>query len=420
MQPFRSTLHRVPVRSVSLAGYDGIVDPELLAQVRGLAADLRGLRVVQVNSTAVGGGVAELLQSLVPLERGLGLEVEWRLLCPDEALFAATKHLHNALQGLRTPLSPDELTAYEEQNAHCAPMLGTGWDVAVIHDPQPALLRALAPGAAAHWLWRCHIDTSDPEPAAWRYVREIVKGYGRAIFTLPQFAPTDLGIPIDAIAPAIDPLTTKNSSLPDEVTGAVLSRFGIDPNRPLVVQVGRFDPWKDPLGVIDAFERVRTEVPNVQLALVGAMATDDPEGWELLRQVLSRAEHVADCHVLSNLDGVGAHEVNAFQRRADVAVQKSIREGFGLTVSEALWKATPVIGGRAGGIPLQLGTQSELLVDTVEECADRVISLLGDGFRRAELGRQGRERVRRHFLLPRLLRDELRVMRTLVEHASAA
>jgi len=390
-----------------------MADPELLQEIRALAQDLRGLRLVQVNSTAAGGGVAELLQSLVPLERGLGLSVEWRLLCPDGDLFAATKHLHNALQGRPDPLSPAEITIYEDRNAHCAPMLGTGWDVALIHDPQPAALRILTPAAAEHWLWRCHIDTSEPEPETWRYLRPIVEGYERTIFTLPEFAPLDLAAPIEVIPPAIDPVSPKNADMPPALADDVVTRFGLDPRRPLVVQVARFDPWKDPLGVIAAFEDVRRAVPDAQLALVGSMATDDPEGWEILGKVNERAKEVPGCHVLSNLDGVGAHEVNAFQRAADVVVQKSLREGFGLTVSEALWKGTPVVGGRAGGIPQQLGEGSELLVDGIKECGERLVELLHDPARRAEHGRQGRERVRRRFLLPRLLRDELRLLHSL-------
>jgi trehalose synthase len=408
-----TALRRVQLAVRDLDAYAEATEHDVLDEVRELAADLRGLRLVQFNSTASGGGVAELLQSLLPLELGLGLDVEWRLLCPDDALFSVTKHLHNALQGRREPMAADELALYEDRNAHCAPMLGTGWDVALIHDPQPAALRRLAPDAALRWLWRCHIDTSDPEPGAWSYLRPVVEGYDRVVFTVAEFVPPDLDRPVDLIPPAIDPLSSKNSDLSEAEAARVLVRFGIDPGRPVVVQVARFDPWKDPLGVIAAFDRARRRVPGAQLALIGSLATDDPEGWAILEQVNERAAGVPDCVILSNLDGVGPHEVNAFQRAAEVAVQKSLREGFGLTVSEALWKGTPVVGGRAGGIPLQLGPDSPLLVDSVDECGDRIAELLEDPAARRRHGLAGRERVRREFLIPRLLRDELRLLRRL-------
>jgi trehalose synthase len=359
-----TALQRVQLAGRDIEGYAGTADHDAIEELRELARGLRGLRLVQVNSTASGGGVAELLQSLVPLELGLGLDVEWRLLCPDDALFSVTKHLHNALQGQREPMGAEEIAVYEERNAHCAPMLGEGWDVALIHDPQPAALRRLAPDAAERWIWRCHIDTSDPEVGAWQYLRPVVEDYDRTVFTLVEFVPPDLDRPVDLIPPAIDPLSSKNADLAER-----------DARR--------------------------------------SLATDDPEGWAILDQVNERAPAVPGCVVLSNLDGVGAHEVNAFQRAADVAVQKSLREGFGLTVSEALWKRTPVVGGRAGGIPLQLGLDSPLLVDSVEECGDRIADLLEDPASRGRHGLAGRERVRRHFLILRLLRDELRLLSAL-------
>lgn len=415
-----ATLHRVPVSPRDLEDYRPLVASELVEEVRDLAAQLRGVRVIQVSSTAMGGGVAELLQSLVPLERGLGIDVEWRLLCPDDRLFDVTKHLHNALQGRRHPLAPDEFTIYEERNAHCGPMLGQGFDIALVHDPQPAALRLAAPDAAEHWMWRCHIDTQDPEPAAWAYLRQIVAGFDRAVFTLAEFVPVGFPVPVEIVAPAIDPLSTKNADMTREVARNIVARFGIDPQRPLVAQVARFDPWKDPIGVMAAFGRVRDRIPEAQLALVGSLATDDPEGWEVLHEVVARAGTMPGVRVLSNLDGVGAHEVNAFQRTADVVVQKSLREGFGLTVSEALWKRTPVVGGRAGGIPMQLGEESPLLVDSVEECAERTVELLEDPSYREIMGNAGRERVRRNFLIVRLLRDELRLFADMVGGSAAA
>src|SRR5581483_11960717 len=266
------------------------------------------------------------------------------------------------------------------------------------------------------WVWRCHIDTSHPNPEVWAFLRPYLAPYDAAVFTMAAFVPPDFPVKrVEVIPPAIDPLSPKNMPLDDVVARGVVDGIGIRPNRPLVTQVSRFDPWKDPLGVIAAYRLVREEMPDVQLALVGSMATDDPEGWEVYRQIVeaSRAEPLI--HVFTNLTGVGNVEVNAFQRLSHVMVQKSIREGFGLVVSEALWKGTPVVAGRAGGIPLQMADGvGGVLVDGVEECAAAILALLRDRERAAELGRRGRERVREQFLLPRLLLDEVTLMEALV------
>jgi trehalose synthase len=261
-------------------------------------------------------------------------------------------------------------------------------------------------------VWRCHIDTSEPNPATWAFLRPFLEGYDAAVFTMTQFVPKDMpAMPVVAIPPAIDPLSPKNLPLPTATAEQLLEWVGVRPTEPLMTQVARFDPWKDPLGVIDAYRLVRDHVPGLQLVLAGSMALDDPEGWQVYERI--RAESVRDplIHVLSNLTGVGNVEVNALQRCSDVVVQKSVREGFGLVVSEALWKGTPVVAGRAGGIPLQMADGvGGYLVDDVQGCAAAVLRLLRDRPLARALGHRGRERVRRHFLLPRLLLNELSLL----------
>jgi trehalose synthase len=406
-----TTLRRVEAAPRRWRDYVGIAPDEIVEEAEQLAAELEGARVLHVNATAYGGGVAELLSSEIGLLRDLGVEAEWRLLCPDPAFFQATKHLHNAMQGHAGEFDGPDLAVYLERNRHCEAMVGNDWDAVVVHDPQPAALIAgdAAPGAS--WVWRCHIDTSTPDYDAWQLLRPFVSAYDRAVFTLPSFAPPDLSPElVTTIAPAIDPLSAKNRPLPRHFARQVVGAAAVDLARPLVVQVSRFDPWKDPLGVVAAWRLARERVPGLQLALVGAMADDDPEGWEIYEQVRAATAGDPDCHLLTNLTGIGPLEVNAFQREADVVVQKSLREGFGLTVAEALWKETPVVGGNAGGIPLQLGDdEGGILVGDVEECAEAIASLLEDVDLAERRGRAGRERVRREFLVPRLARDDLRL-----------
>jgi trehalose synthase len=268
---------------------------------------------------------------------------------------------------------------------------------------------------SARWVWRCHIDTSEPNRDAWSFLRPYLDGYDAAVFTMPEFVPPDLPVPrVETIAPAIDPLSPKNIDLDRAVSGQILDWIGIEVPGRLVTQVSRFDSWKDPFGVIEAYRLVREEVPDLQLALVGSMALDDPEGWEVYRELSTVAEADPLVHLYTNLTGVSNVEVNAFQRLSEIVVQKSIREGFGLVVSESLWKRTPVVAGRAGGIPLQMppGTGG-LLVDSVQECAQALLALLGDAERTRELGLSGHEHVRAHYLLPRLLMEELKLYQSL-------
>ncbi len=405
-------LHRVPVEAKALSAYAAVVGDAVLSELQALAAPLKGARVVHINATAYGGGVAEILATLVPLMRDLGLEAEWQVIEGAPEFFNVTKAMHNGLQGMDVPFTEEMQRIWQQYNERNAAQFEGEYDFVVVHDPQPAgLLHYTGGRGGRHWIWRCHIDTSHPNPVFWDFLVPYLNAYEAGIFTLKEYVGPGLHFPhLAIIPPSIDPLSPKNAAMSDEEARAIVARFGVDVKRPLVVQVSRFDPWKDPLGVIDCYRLVKREVPDVQLALVGAMASDDPEGWFYYDRTLRHAGEDFDIHVLHNFHGVGAWEVNAFQRAADVVVQKSIREGFGLVVSEAMWKGKPVVGGRAGGIPLQiLDGKTGFLVDSVEACAARVVYLLRHPEEARRMGAAARERVRRHFLITRHLADYLRL-----------
>lgn len=410
-------LQYVDVGERSIDAYRGIAPDSILDELVRRAESLRGARVLHVNATAYGGGVSELLRSTVPLLNDLGLVADWKLITGDDPFFQVTKKIHNGLQGADVELTDVEKSTYHRNSRQNAALLEEEYDFVFIHDPQPAGLLPLRGKGSARWIWRCHIDTSHPNEAVWEFLETHLWGYDAAIFTMAEFIPPRLAIQRrEIIPPAIDPLSPKNLPLADATARQVLQWLGVQLEKPLVTQVSRFDPWKDPLGVIAAYRLVREEVPEARLALVGSMATDDPEGWDIYREVLAARKSDAQIHVLTNLTGVGNIEVNAFQRLSDVVVQKSIREDFGLVVSEALWKGTPVVAGRAGGIPLQMADGvGGSLVESVDDCARAILALLAEPEGARELGRQGRERVRQHFLLPRLLLNEVELMKDLAE-----
>jgi trehalose synthase len=410
-------LQPVGVGHKSLSDYTHLVGRSLVEEIRELAEGLEGLKVLHLSATAFGGGVSELLYSIVPLMRDVGIEAEWQVIIGREEFFNATKLMHNALQGNPLDLSPHEWGVWEEYNKMNAELLSSGWDVIIVHDPQPAAMRFHFPEKAKNWVWRCHIDLSTPHPPTIDRLVPYIVDYDASVFHLQDYVPAALdgaAERVNIVPPAIDPLSPKNMALSQEDAGFVCDQFGIDIDRPLMCQVSRFDPWKDPIGVIDAYRLVHEQMPEVQLALVGSMATDDPEGWQFFNSTMEHAQGDPDIKILNNLNNVGAIEVNAFQSQADVLIQKSTREGFGLTVSEALWKARPFIGGDVGGIPLQIqdGT-SGYLVSSPEECAERALQILRDPGLGKWLGRAGKEYVRTHFLTPRLLRDWLGIFRNL-------
>jgi trehalose synthase len=407
-------LQPIAVGHKSLADYTHLVGRPLVEEIRELSAELAGLKVLHLSATAFGGGVSEILYTLLPLMQDVGLEAEWQVMLGREEFYNATKRMHNALQGNPSDLTPEEVEVYERYNELNAKEVSGGWDVIIVHDPQPALIRHHVPEKGGMWVWRCHIDLSTPNPGAIERIVPFVGEYDTAVFHVDEYVPAGLrnGTAIEIVPPAIDPLSPKNMAFSPEDAAYVCDQFGIDVDRPLICQVSRFDPWKDPMGVIDAYRIVHERMPEVQLALVGSMATDDPEGWEFFNETMAYADGDPDVHILNNLNNVGAIEVNAFQSQADVVIQKSTREGFGLTVSEALWKARPFIGGDVGGIPLQVQDgETGYLVSSPEECADRALTLLREPDHAKQLGRSGKEHVRKHFLTPRLLRDWLRIFK---------
>ncbi len=417
-------LEAVPVPERRLASYSKVAGEEDLNYLRRASEPLRGARLLHVNSTAYGGGVAELLVTQVALLRDLGLEAEWRVVGGSPFFFQTTKTIHNALQGKAVNWKPEMAAAYWERSFAEAEALRDTFDFVVVHDPQPAgilaaLVRTKGKRPPGRWIWRCHVDTSAPDPTVWSFLRPLVECYDAVVFTLPRFIPPDLSSPRTAvIPPSIDPLSPKNVPIDPSLKTALVRRFGLDPNRPLLLQVSRFDPWKDPVGVIRAFRLIKEDVPDAVLALVGALAHDDPEAHAVLREVEGERAGDPDILVLTNLQGVGHVEVNAFQRHARVVLQKSIKEGFGLTVSEALWKGRPVVGGNVGGIRIQIQDGvTGYLVSSVEECAARAVELLKDEETAREMGRKGREHVRRNFLTLRELGQFLDLLLALAEEA---
>ena len=394
-----------------------LVGDDLIDEINALARELRGIRVCHVNSTGYGGGVAELLSRHVPLARALGVDADWRLIQGTPEFFTVTKAIHNALQGAAYTFSDRDKAIYLDVNRASAKLLDSEYDVFVIHDPQPAAFREAVGRNRAKWIWRCHIDTSAPNPEVAAFIAPLLGGYDALVFTMKEFVLPGIGANARTafIAPAIDPFSTKNMEMPEQQWRDVVANAGVDMKRPLAVQISRFDPWKDPMGVIAAYREAKREIPGLQLALVGAIAGDDPEGWQLLARVHEVAATDDDIYVFTNLAGVGSMEVNAFQRASTVIIQKSLREGFGLVVSEAFWKGMPVIAGRAGGIPMQFPPgHDRYLITSVEECAARIVELVGARDHARSFGAAAREHVRRQYLLPRLLRDELRLIQTLL------
>jgi len=414
-------LQPVNVGTKSLADYTHIVGRDLIDEIRTLAEPLQGARIVHVSATSFGGGVAEILYTLVPLMKDVGLDCEWQVIYGREEFFNATKLMHNALQGNPQDLSPEEWETWERYNEMNARELAPGWDVAIVHDPQPAALLSLVLEKARGWIWRCHIDLSTPNEATIERLLPYIADYPQALFHMADYVPEGMHGKVSIVPPAIDPLAPKNMALSPEDAAYVCDQFGLDIDRPLMCQVSRFDPWKDPLGVIDAYRIVKEKLPAVQLALVGSMASDDPEGWDFFNATIAHAGGDPDIHILNNFNNVGAIEVNAFQSHADVVLQKSTREGFGLTVTEALWKGRPFVGGNVGGIPLQVQNGlSGYLVSDVETAAERCLDILRDPALGKAIGRRGKEHVRKHFLTPRYLRDYLRIFGELLEAAPAA
>lgn len=396
--------------------YAEVAGPDVVRQLRQLAKKLKGVNVVHVNSTKEGGGVAEILHKLIPLKHALGIDASWEVIEGGEAFYRCTKTFHNALQSVRVSPGDAEYKAYEETNAAFAEKFSdklSDATVVFIHDPQPAASLFHLPARKGKWIWRCHIDASRPYPPVWRYLRKWVKDYDASIFSLPQFS-RRLPHPQYIVPPSIDPLSEKNIELSLSEIEKTRESFGLDPERPMVLQVSRFDRFKDPIGVIEAYRLAKRFVP-LQLVLAGGGASDDPEGGQVLEEVRRAANGDPDIKVL--LLPADAHRtINALQRAADIVLQKSLKEGFGLTVSEAMWKKKPVIGGDVGGIRLQVVNHyTGFLVRTPEGAALRIRYLLTQRHLLSEIGERAQRHVRENFLITRHLREYLALIYSLLK-----
>jgi trehalose synthase len=395
-------------KGIHLDDYQSVVGADVVDELRVVADRVRHLRLQNINSTAVGGGVAEILTRMVPLLRELGVTTAWDVIKGDDKFFDVTKALHNALHGKRETITAEMLDCYRETTEANLAQLDITGDVVWVHDPQPAGLIARKRLGGRAWVWRCHIDVSTPDPRAWQFLAPYVAQYDASIFSMPEFA-QQMSIPQFMVAPSIDPLSDKNRELEPEYVSRTLEKFGLDARRPIVTQVSRFDRLKDPLGVIAAYKMVRRR-RDCQLVLAGGGATDDPEGAQVLAEVREAAGTDPDVHILE-LPPYSDLEINALVRGSTIVMQKSIKEGFGLTVSEALWKRKPVIGGAVGGIRLQvINGVTGFLVHSPEGAAQRVMQLLDDGALCQRMGENGHLHVKQNFLLTRHVKDYMLVM----------
>jgi trehalose synthase len=409
-------MYHAPTEEQTLPAYDSYIEAQQRSRIRETAADLTDLRAAHVNSTASGGGVAEMLHGVVPLANDLDVDTDWLVMEAPDEFFDVTKAMHNGLQGDRSEFTEEMRETYRTVTERNAEALEDSYDVIVLHDPQTlGMIPTIAerfPEAAL--VWRCHIDLTDATDTYLEFARSFMESIDSAVFTMSEYGSAISGVEKVIIHPAIDPLTEKHCPM-EELTGeaaeaADVEGYPFDTDRPLMTQISRFDPWKDPQGVIETYWNVTESVPDAQLALVGAMPDDDPQGIEVFRELEAVAEGDDDIHLLTNVPDAG---INAIQRSTDVVLQKSLREGFALTVSEALWKGTPVVGSNVGGIPLQVEDgENGYLVEPkdIATTADRVTRLFEDDRLRGRLGKRGRETVRERFLIPRLVGDFLTLL----------
>lgn len=400
------------VEPLSLDKYAPIIGETKIGEIKGLADKLAGKSICHVNSTSFGGGVAEILHRLVSLMRDVGLKSEWRLVKGSDEFFNVTKAFHNGLQGMKIPLTDEMKRIYLENSEENAQRLDLHHEFVVIHDAQPAGLISHQKIRVGKWIWRCHIDLSNPNPDFIRFLIPVIYQYDGLIFTMEQYVQEPLRHrKVAIIPPSIDPLSDKNKPISEDTIFSILDKYGIDPERPIITQVSRFDPWKDPLGVIDTYRTVKKELSNAQLLLIASMAKDDPEGWDYYEKTVRHAADDVDIHLLTDLKGVGDIEVNAFQRASDVVLQKSTREGFGLSVTEALWKEVPVVGGNVGGIPIQIiDGVNGFLVNSISEAAEKTLYLLKHPAEAKKMGAKGKDHIMKNFLITRHLEDYLKLL----------
>jgi trehalose synthase len=399
----------------SLDDYREIVGDKVISEITRLARSLYGLRVIHVNSTYYGGGVAEMLYSLIPLFNDIGISADWRILRGTPEFFTITKKFHNAIQGDDLHLTDVKKELYVQNNQNFASYCRLDADCVIVHDPQPLpLIRFYK--KQQPWIWRCHIDLSHPNQHLWNYLKGFILRYDRVIVSDEKYMKEDLPIEHSIIHPVIDPLSSKNMTLKSSLMNKTLKKYGIPIDRPLVTQISRFDKWKDPLGVIEMFKIVRAKVP-CRLVLCGSMATDDPEGIEIYEKVVQSVKNLTKNNDVILLTAEDSILVNVLQRTSAVIIQKSTREGFGLTVAEALWKETPVIASNVGGIPLQIidGENGYLIdPDDIQTGAERIIALLQNHGEAKRMGTRGKELIRQKFLITRHLYDDLKLLNEVV------
>ncbi len=407
--------------SQALTDYIPIVGEEAVEEAKRLAEKLEGKSVVHVNSTAYGGGVAEILQKLVPLMQNVGLEASWKVIEGSPEFFKTTKNIHNALQGQKMRLTDEMKRTYLENAGKNSELLELSRDFTITHDPQTLAMINYRRQRCGRWIWRCHIDLSQPDQQFLDFISPFIELYDACIFSMKEYAKKGLRMKeVAIIPPSIDPLSNKNKPLTQTEIQSVLERYDVDCERPMITQVGRFDPWKDPLGVIDVYRQIRRKIPKLQLLLIGSMARDDPEGWVFYEKTARHAGEDYNIHILTDLIGVHDLEVNAFQRASNVILAKSTREGFGLTVTEALWKEVPVVGGKVGGIPLQVEDGvSGYLVSSVEEATERTLHLLKNRSKAREMGKNGKKHVLKNFLITRHLTDYLQLFSKISRNAES-
>jgi trehalose synthase len=397
----------------NIRDYAPIVGEGTIEELLLLADRLKGKTIQNINSTAVGGGVAEILIRMLPLLHDLGVKASWGVIKGNEKFFDITKKMHNALHGVEIPIGSEELGYFVEVNRENAQEIMAGADILFIHDPQPIVLIEQKNMLGGKWVWRCHIDFTNPKKDVWDFLKNYIERYDCAVFSAPAFS-RPLAIRQVLISPSIDPLSDKNRELANDQIQGICERFNIDRQRPIITQISRFDYLKDPVGVIRAYKLVKRHV-DCQLVLAGGGATDDPEGMKVLEEVHHEAENDPDIFVLFLPPGSDT-EINALQRASDIVLQKSLREGFGLTVAEALWKGKPVIASAVGGIPLQIAHKySGILSHSIEGTAYWIKQLLNEPEYAKKLGANGREHIKYNFLITRHIRDYLLLFLSLYE-----
>lgn len=414
-------LPRVKTSTRKLEKYRRFISDELFEEIRKLAQELKGLRVFHVNATPRGGGVAEILKTLVPLMKGVGLKAKWYTIPPREDFFKITKEIHNALQGkgYEFPFSHRKRYIHHLEKS-ASLMQDMVADVWVIHDPQPAGVIQFLPNFHPS-ICRLHIDLTAPNLEVWKFMAGFLEMYDKVIVSAKEFVRPEIKRKAVVFPPAIDPLSSKNQPLNPILSDQIIKSYGIDPFRPLITQVSRFDPWKDPLGVIKAFYLAKKEISNLQLALVGFfLARDDPEAMKVYHQVEKEAKKNPDVYLFGDPQMLGSLKVhvfvNAIQVSSDVILQKSTKEGFGLTVTEAMWKEKPVIGGDAAGIKTQIKNEKNgFIISTSHQAAQRIIELIKNPQLAKKIGKEAKKTVKKKFLMPRLLRDYLRLFKSVVK-----